>query len=227
VTNDELIRALVAEMKPVRRLANVERRTWLWAAFGLFCVSLGTYVFDTRGVVRADLREPSVMLKSGLLLLVSAVTARSAFKLSVPSLGNRLLERWLPVAAMVTWFVLLAVQHAFGASCTAIEEGRSLLSFGCVGRTAVLALIPTLSILVMLRHAAPLEERWTASLGLVSSTALAVAGTEVLCSKAAWSHVVVWHAGPLCVAALAGLVLGKPLFRRYRSDRQLQPGYPV
>lgn len=214
MTNDELIGSLVAQMKPVRRLPSVERRTLLWASIGLLCVCLGTFLFDTRAIIVDELRESSVVLKSGLLLLVSALAARSAFNLSVPSLGNRWLERWLPLFGMFAWFVILAVQHAAGASCVAVEDGHSLFRLGCVSRTAMLALVPSVSMLVMLRRGAPLEQRWTALLGLVSSMALALAGTEILCAKAAWSHVLVWHVGPVFAAGLAGIVLGNRLFRR-------------
>jgi hypothetical protein len=206
MTSERLVAALVADLKPVRRISAHGTRALIWAAFALIWVSLATSVLGIRADLLHVLHDPSYVTESAALCVVFALAARAAFRLSVPGVAS---ERWLPLAALLVWVAAVVLRSDAALSSTLLASGSA-----CVWRMSALALIPGLAVLRMLRRAAPLEPGWTGLSALLSTSALAMLGTQALCAKDDAGHVLAWHVVPVLLATLLGAGLGKRFLRR-------------
>jgi hypothetical protein len=63
----------------------------------------------------------------------------------------------------------------------------------------------------MLRRAAPLDRGRAGSFAALSAASLATLGTQAICANDERWHVLLWHVGPVLLAALAGGALGRSL----------------
>jgi hypothetical protein len=64
----------------------------------------------------------------------------------------------------------------------------------------------------MLRHAAPLQARWTGGFAGLASLALGALGTQFVCTNDAEAHHLLWHFTPVVLLALASGAVGSSLF---------------
>jgi hypothetical protein len=205
--SEDLVRSLANELEPVRRLSSVEWRTAVWIAVAVCCAALGTWALGPRADLSAKLRDPVYLGESALLFLIFVLSARSAFHLSVPGAERSTQARALPIAGLLVWAGLLAVNHP--AEAMAAPAGWS-----CVLKMICVVLTPSLAVLYMLRKGAPLSPGWTGWFGLLSAGSLALLGTRILCSKDGLQHVLFWHLAPLLLATFVGIHLGRWLFNR-------------
>ena len=216
MNSDELVRSLVADLRPVRRLRSSGTRTLLWAAFALACVCAGAYAFGTRTDLSAKLHDPSFLAEGASLLLVFLLSGRGAFRFSVPGMERRKTAPALPLFGVLAWLLLIAARHS------SASEPVAPAGLGCCVRMICLALTPTLGLWWMLRRAAPLERGWTGLLALLSAGSLAVLGTQAICAKDEPLHLLLWHFAPLLVVVLLGAGLGESLLSRsWVRDRHL------
>jgi hypothetical protein len=195
---EELIRSLAGDLRPIRRLPRVERRTVSWAVFALACASLVTIALGARPDLAAKIRDPAFLAAGVLLLAIFILAARAAFVLSVPGGG----ARWATLAScgLLFWGALVA-----GA---ASSETQWLSGARCLGRLACVAVVPAIAMVLMLREAAPLHPRWTGAFAMLSAASLAAVATQVICPKDGALHVALWHLAPILLAAVAGTRLG-------------------
>jgi hypothetical protein len=207
VESEEIVRSLARDLKPVRRLPSVEWRTLFWAAFAVLCMSIETYALGARSDLSGKFRDPTYLLQGALLLLIFVLSARSAFRMSVPGDERSVGTRLPPIAGLVIWVGLVSAGHP-------PESVPASTGWSCVARMSCLALAPTVAVLFMLRKAAPLRPGWTGWFALLSASSLAILGTQILCANDDPRHVFLWHFGPLLGAALVGIHLGRWLLSR-------------
>ena len=219
---DDLLRSLVDEMKPVRRLRGGAERALIWAAFAAICVGIATWALGMRSDLSAKLTDVSFLIEGTSLLAVFALSARSAFQLSIPGMEKVETTRTSPLLGLLAWLLLVAIRHTSGTNAPVLESMASLAGVSCLSRVASLALAPALAIFAMLRKAAPGRRRWTGFFALLSASSLAVLGTQLLCSKDDPQHVLLWHFGPVLIAGLVGAALGA-LFLDRSTTRPPKP----
>lgn len=208
-TNDDLIRSLVAELRPVRRLPGPGSRALCWAGCAALCVFAGAAGFGFRVDLAERLQNARYLSESATLVLTVALAARSAFELGVPNLARDLRWQLAALAMFLTWFAQVApLPHTL---LTLAPFSRSGLS--CLHRTTCLALGPAVGMAWMLRRAAPLEPRSAGLFAALSVAALATLGTLAVCANAEPLHGLVWHVAPVAIAALVGSALGARLAR--------------
>jgi hypothetical protein len=212
--SEEVVRSLVRDLKPVRRLRGVEWRTLLWAGFALSCVWIGTYALGARSDRFWRFLDPAHLRDNALLLLVFVLSARSAFQLSVPGTERSTVARMLPIAGLLLWVCLRATGHSPGTSDTLAGASAWMNGWPCFLKMSCLALLPTFAVLFMLRKAAPLSPGWTGSFALLSAGSLSIIGSQILCAKDAPRHVFLWHFAPVVAAGLVGIHLGRWLLTR-------------
>lgn len=213
MATEEVVRSLVRDLQPVRRLRGVQSRARLWATFALSCVFLGAWALGPRADLPMKIGDPGYLGGSALLLSIFALSARSAFHLSVPGAERAPGARALPILGLLLWATLLAT----GASAGTGGSLSAADGWPCVWRMTCLALTPTLAALIMLRKGAPLSPGWTGWFALLSTSSLAILGTQALCAKDDPRHLFLWHLGPLLAASLTGVHLGRWFFRPARS----------
>lgn len=207
---DEVVRSLVRDLRPVRRLRGAGWRTLAWASFALACVSIGAWALGARSDLPVKMRDPEYVREGALLLLAFALSARSAFLFSVPGAEGGAALRALPIAALLAWACLVSAGPPSGTLAAASWTSGSL----CVLKMTCLALLPALAVVFMLRKGAPLSAGWTGWFALSSAFSLALLGTRILCARDDPGHLFLWHLGPLLAIGLAGIHLGRWVFRR-------------
>jgi hypothetical protein len=201
MTCDDMIDSLVAGLAPVRRLRSPDVRASVWAGLATLCVGVGCYGLGLRPDVLRKFGDASYLAEAAALLALVGFSARNAFRRSVPGahVGS---WSWPAVA----WVAHVVLRGLAGSGDAGLSWATGL---PCVARIAGLAAVPAIAMLIMLRRAAPTARRRTGVLALVAAAALAVIGTQLVCAKDGASHVLVWHAGPVALIALAGLAAGK------------------
>jgi hypothetical protein len=198
-----LIRALVADAVPVRRLAPPGLRCagWLALTSGLLtCVTM-------RLGVRWELLGLSqntrwLWLEGVSLLLLGILSARSAFQLSVPARRPSTLFG-LPLASCLLWLGLLASRLAATGT---LEAGPGSI---CVLRIAALG-VPALVLgWRMQRKGALLEAGWSGLFMGLAAFSLAALAARLLCARDGAAHLLLWHCLPVLLlvgcAALAAV----------------------
>jgi hypothetical protein len=190
--NQELIRALVDDLQPVRRLAPANQRMRSWVASALSSALLALVWLGARRDWAARLHDVGFLLEGALLLGTFVLAAHTTFALSVPGRAARHAGTlsWLVASS---WLVLVVIR-LFAA------PSAGLMGSVCVARLLALSLVPGLTLFVMLRRAAPLQRARTALIATLALGSLAMLGTQLLCAKDAPSHLLVWHLSPVLVA---------------------------
>ena len=215
--SEELVQSLVGDLRPVRRLWGVDRRTLLWEGLAFLCVGLGTYALGPRVDLSSKLRQPSYLLENGSLLLLFALSARSAFRLSIPGLAQNERSRFWPVLGLILWGALVGIRAVQGAHAAISGAAFVFTGIPCIVRMGCLGLVPGVAVFFMVRRGAALHSGWAGLWALVAASAPAMVGTQLLCPKDDPLHVLVWHLASVLLTGLIGAALG----RRYLS------GYPT
>jgi len=205
MTNDELVRRLVRDLRPVRRLCGFEWRALLWAAVALGWMALVCAAIPARPDLERRLGDGWFLAEGAALVTLFVAAARSAFRSSVPGLGG---VRSLPLVALGAWVALVALDPS-GAGLAVVPPSFFLPGSPCAWKTIILIFAPALSAFVMLRRAAPLREGWTGLFALLACGALAMLGTQVVCRNDSLRHVLIFHVGAVLAAAAAGVAAGR------------------
>lgn len=192
MTNESLIRRLVADARPVRRWGAPGLRWACWLAPTLLLLIAATCLLGVREDLAQRGREPAFLLDVLGLLLLGMVSARSAFRLSVPMLQSA--TTWgLPLTGALLWLVLLSAR-ALGAGIFDAGPGQA-----CVLRITGLGMLPLLLGCRMQRRATPLEPAWTGLFLALASFAFAALASRAWCARDGAAHLLLWHCLPVFV----------------------------
>lgn len=201
-----MIRQLVLDLKPVKRLPSPARRT---AHFALPVAAL-TVVSAYLAGVRADfflkLGEPAYLVETALVVALFTIATFAAFSSGVPGVRLRPALGLLGLVAS-TWLILVAACYFAVAARFSFASG-----IACLRRTLLLGVGPASALVVVLRRSPPFAGSTSGALVMTSAGALAILGTRVLCGKDDGLHVLLWHVLPVALLALLGSVFGRRRF---------------
>lgn len=217
MNSDELVRSLVADLKPIRRTWSVDSRVAVWATLAVLFVCIGSYALGARPDLARKLRDPAYLAESAALLLLFVSSARNAFHLSIPGVERSPLARTVPILQLLAWALLIAHRWSPGASDPLPGAVSWMGGLPCVGRMLGLGLMPAFAIVFTLRKAAPLERAWIGFFAVLSVSALAILGTQMVCMKDEPRHLLLWHVASVLMAALAGVGTGRLFLTRSRD----------
>jgi hypothetical protein len=207
MNTDELIEAIVEDLRPVTTLAPPARRAAAWLlGSALYCTALALYSGGAQ--IAFVLSELRLWLPQAAAVATASVAAFAAFASVVPGRSQRV-GPWLVAAAAAAWIAILlattppggGIAHAAGAS----EEWE------CVRFIAIGVVVPLAALVLMLRRGAPLHRRWTAALAAVAAGALLSIGACVARPHDDGAITLLWHGGAIvavalvCIAAAGGL----------------------
>jgi hypothetical protein len=201
--SDELIAALVADLRPIRRLASPRRRAARFGGLACGAVAMAVSLVGLRQDLTARLQQAPFLGETLLLFVLFGAATCSALGSSVPGAALRGAGKWV-IAALGAWLVLIAARYTLEPSARAVGHGMP-----CVRRMLVLGSGPACVLLIMLRRAAPLRPGTSGLLAFLSAGSLGVLGTRLLCSKEEPLHVLLWHFMPLVAVAVLGSLCGR------------------
>jgi hypothetical protein len=213
MTNELLIRALVADARPVRRLPPPEVRCVRWLGLALALTVTAALQFD----LRADLAyllgaHPLFSIDVACLLLLGLLSARSAFLLSVPAPRSSSTLA-LPLAGFALWLVLLASQLALPG---ALQPGTG---WACVLRIAGLGAPALFTCWLLLRGAAPLAPGCAGLFMALASFSFSALASRLLCARDGALHLLLWHGLPVLVLAGLTALVARRFLRRAVASR--------
>ncbi len=202
--NEDLIRQLAADLRPVKPARNPIAATTAWLAFVAVVIALAVLVFGLREDLAARLAGGFDLLQIAGALATGLLAAVAAFQLALPERSGR----WalLPIPAAVAWLATMGGGCLEELARLGPEALRIGLSLPCLAFIAGLGVPLTVAMLWLARHAAWLRAGPVAALGGLSAAALASVGLSFVHDMDAAFMVLVWHGmSVLIVAGLASL----------------------
>lgn len=204
-TTPDLIKALSANLAPVRRLRKPGTRAACWLVFAALILALLAISQGLRPDLAQRLHDRGFALGIAGSLLTGSVAALAAFMASLPD-RSRL---WLlaPLPALALWLANIGYQ------CLTrwVSLGADDLSLGETARcfaTLVLTSLPlSLTMLLMLNYAAALRSAPVALMAALAVAAMTATALSLFHALEASVMVLMWNLGTaILFIALAGLL---------------------
>jgi len=203
----ELVDALVECAIPVRRLRRPLVRAWLWLAFAGLILALLAIGHGVRGDLVARLHQPRFAMGIAAALLTGIVSAITAFVISMPDCSRRWLL--LPAPAITIW--ISTISH--GCLTDWVSVGPDGMHLGEAARclaTVFLTSVPlSVTMLVMLRHAALLRADAVAFAGGIAVAAITSTALSLFHNLDATVMILVWNVGATGLITLLGTLIGR------------------
>jgi hypothetical protein len=204
------IARLVRSAAPVTPLDAPTARLARWLSMAMGVVFLCAVIVGARGDVAAQMANGWFVVRAATTLGIGVGAAWVVFLMSVPGVEPSGRLRALPMAGCGVWAVMLA--RATAATPAPLELLPHVTPEpSCVLLIAAIAMAPGAALVRMLRHAAPLQARWTAGLAGLASLALGALGAQVVCTNDAGAHHLLWHLAPVLLLTLGCVALGPAL----------------
>lgn len=203
---DDLIERLAGDAAPVGRVGPVWRRVVLWLGLGVPPLLAIVLVHGFAENLPAMMGDRRLIVEQAAALLTAGAAAAAAFSSTIPGANRRWL--WLPAVPLAVWL------FALGKGCLDDwlrlgAEGLALSpDFECFGPMLLMAAVPAVAMLVMLRRGAPLAPRATLFLGALATAAVVAFGLRFFHDGDASILVLVWHMGLAAVLTLAAGLAG-------------------
>jgi hypothetical protein len=201
-TTPELIDALVADARPVRRLrpAGVRALTWLLLAGAI--VTLLGMSHGLRPDIQDCIKSPLFIASVTASLLTAALAGWAAFAISVP--GRSRLWILLPAPSLITWIATVGYQCLtdwVSIKPDGLRFGEAAQCFSMV----LLTSIPLwLAMLTMLRHVALWRSPATGIAASLAVAAVASSALSLLHNVGASAMVLIWNFGTVGILVVIG-----------------------
>lgn len=205
---EDLISGLVAELRPVRRLAPPGRRAALWLGFAALAIGLAVAANGLRHDLAARLALPYEVVQLAASLATGVLAAVAAFHLALPDRS----ARWalLPLPALALWLTSLG----WGCLADVARIGPQALvlgtSWGCLRFILGLGVPLTATMLWALRHAGPVRPAPVTLVGGLAAASLCSFGLSLFHHLDAAAMVLAWHGGAAALVVLIGWAFGRP-----------------
>ena len=210
VSTPNLIDALSADLKPVRRLRPplLGAGTWLLSAAAV--VAFLAMVRGTRSDLALLLQAPAFVAALAGSLLTGALAAAAAFELSLPDRSR--LWLLLPAPALVLW--LSTIGYGCLTDWVSLEpDGVRLGStLECFATLVLVSLPPAAVLVAMLRRTAWLDPTPVATSGGLAVGGIAATAMSLLHDLDATVMVLVWTLGATALIITLGGLLGRSIF---------------
>lgn len=208
---EEMIRELARNARPVERPSHPLARFSMWMAVGVLYLAVCVSLIGTRGDLAHVWYRAEFLIHTLLVLCLVAVTALSAFVLSVPGREHRWAV-WISAIALVAWLAWVVGALA-GAADPRAGSGQK-----CLENIAVLSMPLGMLLYYMLSKAAPLNTAATGMLAALSASAAGDLATRFICRYDGPFHALVWHYVPVLAIGCAGLFLGRILLQMGNAE---------
>lgn len=208
---EDLIEALVADAKPVRRLPSPMVRLSVWLALSGTYAALVVLAVGVRPDVAARLADMRFVVELGATFITSVLAAAAAFCATCP--GRPVWERFAPLPALGVWL------WSLGEGCWQsfmLSGGQALalyLDQVCLPSIVLISVVPGVLILIMIQQGAPIAPVSTGALATLAASALAATALRLFHAQDASVMVLVWQFGSVGMLAGLGALTGRRILR--------------
>jgi hypothetical protein len=208
---EDLIEALVADAKPVRRLASPMIRLCAWLTMSSAYAAAIVLVMGLRPDLESRLADTRFLVELGATFMTSVLAAAAAFCAGCP--GRPVWERFAPLPALGLWF------WSLGEGCwrSFVQGGAQGLQFqldlACLPNILLVSIVPGVLILIMIRRGAPIAPVTTTALAALAAAALGATTLRLFHAQDASLMVLVWQFGSVAMLAGLGALTGRRILR--------------
>ena len=210
ITTPDLIGALTANLAPVRRLRPPVTRALSWLLLAALLLAVLAVSQGIRPDLAQRLHGPSFILAVAGASLTGILAAVAAFMLSLPDRSRFYLL--LPAPALVLWLSTIGYQcltNWVSLEPNGIRLGETARCFA----TLVLTSLPlSLTMLVMLRYAAPLRPIAVTLTGSLAVGAITATTLSLFHDLDATVMILMWNLGTAALFVGIGGALGGKMF---------------
>ena len=211
-----LIQELANSAAPVQRLPAPWARMLIWLALSAPFLAVIWLVMPSEINPVAAIADRRFLFEEAALLVTALTASLAAFGSVVPGYDRRILL--IPLLPLAAWLASLGEGCwrnwvALGANGLTLRP-----DWDCLPPAILIGVVPSITMVVMLRRGAPLLPRVSIALGALAVAALANLGLRVF-HVGDWSVMVLfWHLGGAAVlAGLAALAGRRVLYWRHAA----------
>lgn len=203
-TAGDLIANLVAEAEPIGSQMSNRVKFAIWCVISIFSISFGLFLVGLRYDFSTTAFSANFLLESLFALAAAVLAAGGAFAMSIPSENNSRLSKWtfLPLFA---WFGVIIYQWFAGDFSFMV----GLQGFACTGEVIALGILPGLTLLYLIKKAAPVNLGQTGFFSMIAVFASGAMGVKFTCYFDHPVHLIAAHYLPIFGLGLLGYWLGK------------------
>ena len=211
MNTDQLIDKLAAEgaQKP---LPHPIKQILFWTLGALvylaaFCLFLGF-----RDDIAVKLAEPLYIAELILMSLAALSAACAAVYLSRPDCGQMPWIKYVPFGFVVLWAAVafLGFKNFGGLQIVDIANQYNI---DCPLTIFLFSLPPGIVMFLLIRKGAPMQLCWAGIMATLSVTAFAYVGMRLVEMTDNPVHLLFWHALPVMIMSIAGMLAGKYTLR--------------
>ena len=203
MATSDLIDSLAADAIPVRRLRSPLRRAGLWMLFAAAIVTLLAFSHEIRPDLVSRLHEARYVLGLAGSLATGVLATLAAFMIGLPDRSR--LWIFLPVPALAFWVATIGYQCLEWVDL-APHTNRVVSEARCFSLMVLASLPMSMSMLVMLRHAAALRPVETTLVAGLAVAAIAASALAIFHNHDASVLTLLWNVGSMAFfVGLAGL----------------------
>ncbi|MEZ5286775.1 MAG: NrsF family protein [Vicinamibacterales bacterium] len=202
---DDLIGALVRDLRPVTPLRSTRRRLGTWTVMAVTVAVAATALLGLRRDWASAAGTLSLEGHTVLLVAGAWLAAWGALRLSVPGDGRARRVSLVPLALLLMWTLWIVTDLA-AAAPVVWTLGRGWV---CVIRGAAAGMVPGLLLWAMVRRGQAAEPRAAAVLVVAAGAALGAVASEWMCPNTRAVHLFVWHVAPVAAAVTAAFLLAR------------------
>lgn len=209
-TIQELIRELVDDARPVRRLRPPLLRAGLWVALATIFLTVIATAIGIRSDLETKLRDPIFLTEVASAALTGVLAAIAAFHIALPDRG----VRWvlLPVPTLLLWL------STIGYGCLTNWNGPgpsslvASISVKCLLTMLLGSTPPAVILYFMLQHARFVRATVTAGVAAIAVAGLTVSALRTFHELDATAMVLIWTVGAAATITLIGTLFGRRMF---------------
>lgn len=206
IRTSDLVEALAADARPVRRLRPPVQRAALWLLMPALIFGLLALGHGVRPDLAQRLGQPDFIGGTVASMLTGALAAIASFMLNVPDRSRR----WalLPMPALLVWMASLG----HGCLVNWVDIGPDGVQLGetarCFGTVLMTSLPLALAMFAMLRRGSLLSASTVALTGSLAVAAMSATAMSIFHSLDATVMILVWNLGTAALIVAVGSWLG-------------------
>ena len=209
IKTSDLIEALVADARPVRRLRAPALRAALWLLLPALIFGLLVAAHGVRPDLAPQLDQPDFVVGMAASLLTGVLAAVASFMLNLPDRSRG----WalLPVPTLVLWLATIG----YGCLTRWVDMGPDGMQLGASARcfaTVILTSLPlSLAMFIMLRHGSLLRPSTVTLTGSLAIAAITASAMTLFHPLDATVMILIWNLGTAALIVGAGSWWGRRL----------------
>ena len=211
MNTDQLIDNLVAEgaQKP---LPHPMKQALFWIIGTLVYLAAFSVYKGFRVDIAVKFAEPLYIAELVFMSLTAISAAWAALCLSRPDCYQMPWIKYVPFDFLVLWAAVafLGSESLNGAH---IFHTVALCQFDCPWNIFLFSLPPGIALFFLIRKGAPIQLYWAGSMATLSVTAFGYLSMRLVEMNDNPAHLLVWHALPVMVMSIAGILAGKYTLR--------------